>query len=233
MKKLFKVTALLLIAGAMMMTGCKTDPDETDKLPGTWTTAATYRTSFGDSTLTKSGSQFIYTKNSYSTTDDPGDPNSFNYTTFYVTDSEEAYYTGFKASAKSTPESSIYGLAFNMQYDYTNKVWSYYVLFMNSNSFKVVEVLNGGPNNGGTSKNIIDWKDWNSINLPKDGNEITVFTERDGSIVIRINDEENAGVIRNPVLKKGMLGVIGTVTNDEYTSKTEIKSTYEFKKFQY
>ena len=232
MKKIFKLTALLLIAGAMMMTGCKTEPDETDKLPGTWTTSATYLDLGTSNLVSKTGSQIVYTKSSYTVEDDPGDADSFNYYYWYVT--EDTTFTGFIADAKSTPDSTVYGFTFCMQYNSTTKLGSYYTLFIDDDSFKVVEVIDGGKNKGGTTTNVIDWKKCESLNLPKEGNKVTVFTDdSDGSIIIRFNNDENAGIIRNPVLKKGMCGVIGTVSYPEYQSNTPIQSTYEFKKFQY
>ncbi len=227
MKKLFKLTAMLLIAGAMMMTGCKTEPDETDKLPGTWTSNVSCRNFNGAGMITKNGSNYIYTID-YNNTNikEPTNSNSFNFSTWYIT--SEAIFSGFTAKAKSTPDSSIYGFTFCMNYNSTSKEWSYYTLFMDDHSFKVIQVIEGGD-----AEDVIGWTDCESLNLPSAGNNITLFTDDDGSIVIKFNNDETAGTIRNPTLKKGMCGIIGVTLYDEYQTKTPIVSTYEFKKYQY
>lgn len=228
MKKIFKLTALLLIAGAMMMTSCgKGNPDETDKLPGTWTIFTTYHEFSGTGMVTKNGSKYVYTIDyDNSNVKAPARENSFNYTTWYITNEE--IFTGFIANAKSTPDSSIYGFSFCMKYNYDTEKWSYYTLFMDDHSFKVTQVIEDGD-----SENVIPWTKCESINLPSQGNDVTVFTDNDGSIVIRFNNDENAGIIRNPSLKVGMCGIVGTTEYEEYYNKTPIVSTYEFKKYQY
>lgn len=234
MKKLIRLIGLLMIASAMMLAGCKSNPDDKEKLPGRWTSSVTYLDTEALSSLyTKSGAKFVYTKSSYKDNEDPGSATSFNYSFNYATSSDQPIYTGFKANASSSPDSSIYGFTFNMNYDFDKGVWSYYALFIQENTFNVSEVLNGGENKGGTSRDVVDWQSWSSIKPAAEGNEVIVFTDEEGNIIIRFNDEENAGIIRNPVLKKGMCGVIGTITYNEFKSKTEIKSTYDFKEFQY
>lgn len=226
MKKLTRLIGLLMIAGAMMLAGCKSNPDDKSRR---WTSSVTYLdTEYLSSLYTKSGAKFVYTKSSYKDDEDPGSESSFSYGFNYVTSSDQPIYTGFKANASSSPDSSIYGFTFNMNYDFNKRVWSYYALFIQEDTFKVSEVLNGD-----TSRDVVKCKSWSSIKPAAEGNEVIVFTDEEGNIIIRFNDEENAGIIRNPVLKKGMCGVIGTITYNEFKSKTEIKSTYDFKKFQY
>ena len=64
MKKIFKLTALLLIAGSMMMTSCgKPGPDEEDNdgLSGTWTKGITYIEPAQNSAVwSKSGSKYTF-----------------------------------------------------------------------------------------------------------------------------------------------------------------------------
>ena len=221
MKKVFKLTALLLIAGAMMMTGCKTDPNA---LPGSWTTTATLYTHSNETRLDCNNYTFEYTSdNNYPGFNYPTSSGSFTYTTFSAT--TENIFTGFKATAKATPSDAPYGFSFNIQID-NDSNWSYYTLVIQENGFKV----NYSPFTG-KSSTVIDWTD-DEVIKTNDSNLITVYKDKDSSIVININGK-NVGIIRNPVLKSGKCGVIGAVTYESYTTNTFITSTYTFKEFQY
>ena len=83
-----------------------------------------------------------------------------------------------------------------------------------------------------TNEDIVEWNKNEAIKLEPGSNEILVYTEKDGSIIIKINDA-TVGTIRNPELKKGWCGVTRGVGFEDVQNNTPITAEYKFKEFQY
>ena len=210
---------------AMGLTSCKNNADP-DALLRKWTSNAmmnSWTLSSSNTRLSSSGYTFNYTSdNDLNTITYPDKPDTFNFATWAVT--QENTFTGFKATASTTPAGSPYGFSFFI--DINNQKWTYYTLIIAGNAIKVSYTPYTGD-----STTIINWKEDDAINASGQ-NEVVVYTDKDSSIIININGK-TVGIIRSPVLKVGYCGIIGAVTYDSYTSNTKIKSTYTFKEFQY
>ena len=233
MKKVFKLTALLLIAGAMMMTGCKTDPNA---LPGSWTTVAKfYEYSHNDSEnrIAGTGPTYVYTPNYDLTEEDftyPTQPNSFRSTIWQMT--YDHNFTGFEVTAVSTADDSIVGIPFyiNVDKSTTPAKWSYYIFYLNSyNQYRLEVKVNGGQ-----VQQIEDWTTSNAIKGPKETNTILAYQDKEGNLIIKVNGTQVI-VIRpgDLLIKQGDVGIITPVTYEQYVARTDYTTTYTFKKFQY
>ena len=84
---------------------------------------------------------------------------------------------------------------------------------------------------GTTLTTIKDWTKFESINLNSKTNEVSIYTDDDGSICIMINSETVAK-IENPTLKPGYIGVAVNVNRTEYDNNSHINVTYDFIEFQ-
>ena len=229
MKKFLKATAMLLALAAMFtVAGCKTNADD-NGLPGHWSSVTAYQTPT-DTRVAGSGPNYTYTS-SYAKAEDcfkddaKAGTGDFYYSNFVLTSYDDEF-TGFKATASSTPVRSPYGFNFNMTYNETTEKWKYYTLIIIDDAFKV------NLSEGKESKTIIDWKEDDAIKPAAQGNTITVYTEKDSSIAIMINNKI-VGVIRNPEVKSGYCGIIGAITYEEYTTQVPTVSKYKFIEFQY
>ena len=226
MKKIIKNPVLILVLAAMLtMTGCPSNTPDEEKLPGRWTTATTYWNSTSG-TLIGAGPNYTYTSD-YAEAEkkfkDDADAESGNFYTspFYVTGPDDSF-TGFQATASSTPKWSPYGFCFNV----TQNWEKFYLLIIQDNTFKVRQY-------DGQYSDAIPWTKNDAINPAADGNTVTVYTtDKNKTIVIQINDV-TVGVIRDPITTAGHCGVVGAITYDEYTSHVPNVSKFKFIKFQY
>lgn len=219
MKKVFKLTALLLLVGALLV-GCKSNADE--KLPGNWTTTAEYN-EFSSGMLKGTGPSYVY-KDDYTggRTYYPTKANTFNYSTWRVV--KNSNFTGFKATAKSSPADALYGFAFCINVD-SNNDWSYYALIIDDDAFLIKQTV------AGISSVLYDWESNSAIKPVTEQNVVTVYTEN-SSIKIFINGVL-VKTIASPALKSGYCGVLGCVTYEEYIGASPVTTTYTFEKFQY
>jgi hypothetical protein len=226
MKKVFKLTALLLLVGALLV-GCKNNGE--DKLPGNWTTTATYY-SYSSALLKGTGPSYVY-KDDYSgaiesgareVDEYPTEANSFNFTAWTIT--EETNFTGFTATAKSSPADAVYGFAFFID-NSTKGKWSYYTLIIDDDAFMLEQKV------AGSVSILKKWEKNDAIKAVTTENKVTVYSNK-GSVYILINDTL-VYTITNPVIKSGKCGIIGCVTYEEYTTATPVTTTYKFEEFQY
>lgn len=67
--------------------------------------------------------------------------------------------------------------------------------------------------------------------IKPDKNNVVVYTDKKGKIVIKIN-KKKVFTIENPVLKKGGCGVVCTVSGEDVIYNNPIKVVYTFKEFQ-
>ncbi len=235
MKKIFKLTAMLLIAGAMMMTGCTRDPNA---LPGTWTsTAKYYEYEHNDegnyNRVAGTGPTYVYTPN-YELPEEeftyPSKPNSFNHSVWPMT--YDHNFTGFEATVISTTDSTIVGIPFyiNIDRSSTSAKWSYYTLFINSDKqYRLKVKLNGGE-----ATDVYDWTTSEAIKKPTEKNTILVYQDKEGNLIIKINGTQVEIIRPNDLLlKQGDVGIITPVTYEQLTARTDFTSTYQFNKFQY
>ena len=228
MKKSLILGFAALLA-VVAFTGCKQDAEE--KLPGTWSSAAslyTYTIDADNKRISGTGPEYVYTADYTMTADKyPSEQNTYNFTAWQMT--KENYYTGFKGTASSTDPNTPYGFAFNINFSIVNQKteWAYYAVFLEGNSFKLVHRPYQGK-----SVVLVDWTTDDVIKDNPANNKITVYTEENGSIIIKVNNKV-LGTIRDPEFKSGCLGVLGCVTYESYHANIPVTSNYKFTDFQY
>ncbi len=220
MKKVFKLTALLLLVGALLV-GCKGNSG--NKYPGNWTTTADY-IDFTTGMLTGTGPSYVY-KDDYTggRSRYPSKANTFTYTTWRT--NKNSQFTGFRATAKSSPADALYGFAFCISVD-GNGDWSYYSIIIDSDAFMVKQQV------AGVDSVLFDWESNAAIKPVVQSNEVVVYTEKNGAIKLVINGTV-VKTIASPVLKSGVCGVLGPVTYEQYAAGTTVTTTYKFEEFQY
>lgn len=226
MKKIFKLTALLLLVGALVM-GCKNNGDP-DALPGTWTnTAELYQSwvaPFDVGTLSASDYTVTYElkqPSALSAEDKPTQSGTYTATSYNVT--KDQNFTGFRATVNSNITGGC-GFIFCRNVDENGK-WSYYYMYINkSGKFKIDRGIKG---DWATVKN---WDESDAVNGKT--NEVLVYTDKSKNIVVKINGKEVA-TIKDPELKSGGVGVVCAVGYDDVINDTSLKAVYQFKEFQY
>ena len=230
MKKILSLGLLFAAILTLGLTGCAKDPEENEKLPGTWSTAAAFWDYSGSAKLTASGSTFTYKLEnpltSYGSTIPSG---KFGWDTFSLT--QEDHFKGFKAKASANSGDSGCGFAFclNRRKDTeTNKtLFSYYALVIQEDSLYLKQIAE----NSDDSVILVNWKTIPSLNAEPAENTYTVYTDTDNSIVIKINGEV-AHIIENPAYTKGEIGVLGVCGGNDQAANKTISSTYKFLQFQ-
>ena len=232
MKKVFKLTALLLIAGAMMMTGCgKGNPDEEDDgLSGTWTKSITYQDQF-DSPWTISGNNITFTKTDVQELDIQSGWVK-NWTKFI----SNSAFTGVKLKMSCSSRTSGQSLILA---DSQNSNRYYRLSLRNSNVLLEQVVDNGDDTETKTDLihqdpdgKIYYWEDWNTIINQEPGeNEIVFYTATDGSMKFLVNNELITSV-SDPEIKSFYIAVRGQVDYKDKVAGGTVTSTYKFKKFQ-
>ena len=226
MKKVFKLTALMLLVGALVM-GCKNNGDP-DALPGTWTnTAKLYQSwdpPFDVGTLSASDYTVTYElkqPSAMSAEDKPSKSGTYKPISYNVT--KDQNFTGFRATVNSNITGGC-GFIFCRNVDENGK-WSYYYMYINrSGKFYIERGIKG------------DWaivKNWDESDAANGKtNEVLVYTDKNKNIVVKINGNEVA-TIKDPELKSGGVGVVCTVGYDDVIADTPLKAVYQFKEFQY
>lgn len=230
MKKFRKPAFLVLLAGIiLMMTGCFFDEDQ---VPGKWTLDANYMewtAAESDNTFVGTGPAYVYTPNYYIEGEEYPASGETNYTVFRTT--KDNKYKGFKATVNSTIKSVDYGFAFFINLDSKNR-WSYYVLYVDNMTYsiptyRIYKVAN-------RVKTIL--REWTPSGIIEDANETntyTVYTEKNGDVVIKANNKVLTSFIKGALeYTSGDFGVLGPINGDQYANKTAFKTTYHFEKFQ-
>ena len=237
MKKVFKLTALLLLVGALVM-GCKGDAGE--KYYGNWTSDVEFW-DFDDSFTTRNGSTFTYEL-----------PNpltnwgrivaSGSIASNYYSATKQKKYTGFKASATCNSANGNPGFTFcwtsreNPDYveggDEPKYLSKYnYMLIGGRDSILIGEIIEGERTYiTGTSTN--PWQKCSSLKAMPQENEFVVYTDKNGDIKVVVNGVEFT-TISNPNLTVGGVGFIESLDADIQAENQTTKITYKFKEFQY
>ena len=232
MKKIIKNPVLILVLAAMLtMTGCPSNTPDEEKLPGNWTTSAEfYDYNNYDGYLSRTNAEFTYCledpKNNWGSTVAAG---KFGSNSYAVTKQDN--YTGFKAKASANSNSSGCGFVFNwtsrQDPDNPDKyLHSYYRLIIQDDDIYIDQSIEG------TRTTITDWKPCSALKLEPNENTITVFKDKDNSIVININGDV-AHIITDPVLKSGRFGVICCCSASDQAENNTITAKYKFLEYQY
>ena len=228
MKKILSLGLLLAVIFTAGLTSCKHNADE--KLPGTWSSVATFYNFSNHTKITATGSQFDYKlENPLTAWGEIIPDGKFGFNTYSVT--KESIFTGFKATASANSSSSGCGFAFciNKTIDPNNSenyLWSYYSLVIQDGSIFMKQ------HDKGVSTIILHWTEVPSLKAEPEENKITVYTDTDGSIIIKINGEV-AHAIRNPEFTKGEIGILGVLSGKDQALNKTITASYEFLDFQY
>ena len=222
MKKLTKLSILFLLTTTVFF-GCKNQTPEEESLPGEWTEDSTFEDDevypYTGAKLTTTGNTVIFDYPEPRLIDNAPDENSYIGKNAGLT---SASFKGFKANVKCTLDSSIPGFVF---YGSSSES-SYYLLIINP--YQEISLM---QKKGTTLTTIKDWTKFESINLNSKTNEVSIYTDDDGSICIMINSETVAK-IENPTLKPGYIGVAVNVNRTEYDNNSHINVTYDFIEFQ-
>ncbi len=227
MKKIFKLTAILLIAGAMMMTSCgKGNPDEEDDgLSGTWTKSVLYKDPSSTSPFTKNGSTYTFTK-----TDTASLDISSGRLTYWKADISESLFTGVKVVMSCSSKDAGHGIF--LKQDNNN----YYRILLREGAVLVEEIKNGDETtdliyqkDDGITYYWSDWEDY--INEEPAKNELVVYTTTTGAIAVMVNGT-TITTIDNPSYTSFTVTAIGQVTYNDKVAGKPVTATYEFKKFQ-
>jgi len=236
MKKVFKLTALLLLVGALVM-GCKGDAGE--KYYGNWTSDVEFW-DFDDSFTTRNGSTFVYelpnpltnwvktVKSGYVDTND-------------YSATKKRIYTGFKATATCNTSNGYCGFTFcwttraNPDYveggDAPKTLFKYYYMLISKTSILIAESNEGTITYlTGTSTN--PWQKCSSLKAMPEENEIVVYTDKKGDMKVVVNGVEFT-TISNPEFKAGGIGFLETLDGDVQAANQTTKITYKFKELQY
>ena len=228
MKKILSLGLLLAVIFTAGLTSCKHNADE--KLPGTWSSVATFYNYSNEPRITATGSQFDYKlENPLTAWNEIIPDGKFQYETWSLT--KETSFTGFKAKASANSSSSGCGFAFCINRradpdDSTKTIWSYYSLVIQDGSIFMKQHDNR------TSTLLLNWTAVPSLKAEPEENKITVYTDTDGSIIIKINGEV-AHAIRNPEFTKGEIGILGVLSGKDQALNKTITASYEFLDFQY
>ena len=228
MKKLFKVTALLLIAGAMMMTGCKTGADEEDDgLSGRWTKGIMYIEPAQNSQIwSKNGSKYTFSVAEVSNLGIKS-----GQLLYWQQNISDTSFTGVKL--KMTCSSNKAGHGIFLRKDDKN----YYKIMLRNGAVLFEEIKNG------VGTDLIDHAEdgkisyWTSekwdgyIYTEPTANEVVVYTTPSGSIKLLVNGKEIQEVT-NPAFTSFVVAVVGQVSYNDQQAGKPVTSTYEFKKFQ-
>ena len=239
MKKVFKLTALLLLVGALLV-GCEGNAGE--KYYGNWKSASDVE--FWDSSnyyfTTVNGSELVYTIQNPLTswgkiieTD--------NIASTYYSSTKDKTLTGFKATEKAN---SYSGFTFcwtsRANPDYvegsttvSKYLFKYYYMLIANSSIIVAELNEGSRtfislSDDGKSP----WKKCSTLKPIGEENEIVVYTDKNGAIKIIVNGSEFMA-ISNPSLKAGAVGIIEALDDTNQAANKTVTATYKFKEFQY
>ena len=234
MKKFLKATAMLLALAAMFtVAGCKTNADDENQLPGKWSTSAEFYDIVNyRGYLNRTGNTITYElkdpQTNWAKTVTPG---KFQTNSLPVT--KYSNFTGFKAKASANSGDSGCGFVFNWNTktntDGTDS-YSYYYLIIQEKYIFLEEIIDGVDTPLlGTGDDA--WKYCSSLKEEPSENTIIVFKDKDGSIVIKINNEV-AHIIQNPKLKSGAFGVICSCGGKDQAANITITAKYKFLEFQ-
>ncbi|MBO4532833.1 MAG: hypothetical protein J5726_03960 [Treponema sp.] len=227
MKKVLKLTALLLIAGAMMM-GCKGSPDEEDDgLSGTWTKGITYIEPAQNSAVwSKNGSKYTFSVAEVSGLGITS--GRLSYWTKVISDTP---VTGVKLKMTCSSDKAGHGIF--LQQDDNNK----YKIMLRDGAVLFEEIKNGVETDlidQSENGNISYWTSaaWDGyIYTEPTANEVVVYTTTSGSIKLLVNGKEIKEVT-NPAFTSFVVAIVGQVTYNDQEAGKPVTSTYEFKKFQ-
>lgn len=236
MKKVFKLTALLLLVGALVM-GCKGDAGE--KYYGNWKSASDVEFWDDYNFTTANGSEFVYRLENpltnWGSTVDEG----YLSTTYYSATKNKTF-TGFKATAKAN---ATCGFTFCWTWrenpDYVEggkeqkNLFKYYYMMIGDNSILLAEQNEKNRTYlTKTASGDDGWQKCDSLKAIGNENEFVVYTEKNGSIKIIVNGVTFL-TISEPTFKSGAVGILETLSGDDQLANKTITATYKFKEFQY
>lgn len=235
MKKVFKLTALVLLVGAMLV-GCKNNGG--DKYPGNWKSANEVEFWEDYNFTTANGSEFVYKLENplinWGSTVDEG----YLSTTYYSATKDKTF-TGFKATAKAN---ATCGFTFSWTWranpDYVDNttpknLFKYYYMMIGDNSILLAEQNESKRTYlTKTASGTDGWQKCDSLKPIGQENEIVVYTEKNGSIKVNVNGVTFL-TISNPNLKVGAVGILETLSGDDQKANKTVTATYKFKEFQY
>ena len=228
MKKLLTVTAVLM-AAALIFTGCKNAANSDDggeDLPGTWTSDAEVFEKYKDHpgrkiTVTDKTVTFTCTPSEVESSDVPSQ-GFYSYPYSFTT---ESIYTGFKVSASGSSSKSGCGLLFCGQ-DVGDNSWSGYKLLLDYDGFMLEQI-----DEGKYSDITTNWVTNSAIKKEPAANDVTIYTDSDSNIVIKINGTK-VYTLKNPTYKKGWIGFTANIAKDDVTAGKTVTQKYVFKEFQ-
>ena len=231
MKKLLPLGLIIAAVLSLGLMGCKQNADE-EKLPGTWTSSAElWDFDPVEDFVTRTGNEFKYVlENPLTQWGSTVASGKFSWNWYTAT--KELIFTGFKATASANSGNSGCGFIFNWSKkvdpnDSEKNLYSYYALMIQYDSILIKQCVDN------VSTTITDdWESASSIKLEPDVNKVDVYTDSDGSIIIRFNGDV-VKTIRNPVLKSGRVGFIIACGDQDQAANKKITATYKFSEFQY
>ena len=228
MKKIFKLTALLLLVGALVM-GCKGNSDD-DGLSGTWTKTITFQEPT-DSSWSLSGNKLTFTKtNTSSLGINPG------YIKRWPIFVSASTFTGVKVKMSGSSSNGGHGLFFvdaeNPKQCYRLGIRNGYVLL--SKNVEIDDQNEVSTDLIATSKTgkTVYWGDWqDKINKEPTENTVAFYTAKDGSIKLLVNDVLITS-IAVPDIKSFYIATYADVAYEEAQANKTVSAKFNFEKFQ-
>lgn len=228
MKKLTKLSALLLV-GAVVFMGCKNQPaEEPESIPGEWIAVPTLQSSFKNpftgATLTANGNTFVFECAAPNTSLSSSEQPNYNCITgpmYKVTDDT---YKGFKAKVKCDSDDTYFAFIFNGSIKEGNK-WTCYEVIVHDQQFQINKDIDD------KWTTLQDWTRFNNIHQNSELNEVIVYRDDDGNMGLSFNGK-TATKIKDSVLEPGFFGVSCYIEYNEWFNNTPVTATYEFTEVQ-
>ena len=236
MKKVFKLTALLLLVGALLV-GCKNNGE---KYPGNWKNASEVEFWDDYNFTTVNGSEFVYKIENPLINWGSTVTKGYLSTTYYSATKDKTF-TGFKATEKANATCGFtFCWTWRANPDYvegstteSKNLFKYYYMMIGYDSILVAEQNEKNRNYLSLSDNGKSyWQKCSTLKPIGEENEIVVYTDKNGAIKIIVNGSEFMA-ISNPSFKSGAVGIIETLDGDDQAANKTVTATYKFKEFQY
>lgn len=235
MKKLLALSAVFITV-ALLFTSCQNPSggsDDEDKMPGTWSSYSSV--AFRDPT-TK-----LWKRNGNVFTFECQNPEELTqieqntYRSFWCSPIEKLC-SGFKATV--IKDSGFYPYAdYGFVVNYSENAEgdpSFYSLELREDYFLINQILDGNrtiltqyESNGNTYA----YKKSSSIKKEPAENEVSIYTNKKGTIIFNINGD-NIFTIEKPILKKGSCMPLGNISYENRINNVPVKVTFKFEEFQ-